>query len=328
MLHARREQETENRRPGAVPGRAVLVVAGLVLLAACGNGRASLPEGVAVAATDSAVSVTDDAGREIRLAHPARRIVSLVPSATETLFALGAGDRVVGRTDYDQGPEAKAIPSVGGGLDPSLEALLALRPELVVGWEEGKDPALRQRLAEQGIAVFAVAIRDTADVFRNVERLGALVGRGTAADSLNRAIRSGLAEVRASVAGRERPSVFYVVWNDPPMTAGPETFIAQLIGVAGGRTVFPDVEQDWPTVALEEIVRRQPDIVVVPVGEMRAHSAARLREAAGWRSLRAVRDGRVVEVPTDLMNRPGPHLAEAARAMRDVLHPEIAAGGR
>ncbi|MBA4156197.1 MAG: cobalamin-binding protein [Gemmatimonadetes bacterium] len=300
--------------------RAALLL--LLALAGCGS-----PEGRTArdgAAADSAVTVTDDAGRTVTLPRPARRVVALIPSATETLFALGAGDRVVGRTDYDEAPEAQHLPSVGGGLTPSLETLLSLRPELVVAWEENKSPALRQRLEEQGIAVFALRTRDTTDVFLTIERLGHLVGHDQAADSLSRSIRAGLAEVRASVQNRPHPSVFYIVWNDPPMTTGPNTFLAQVIGVAGGRTLFPDVQADWPTVSLEEIVRRQPDVVVRPVGEQRAHSAALLRDAPGWRDLRAVREGRVVEVSADLMNRPGPHLAEAARAMRDALHPDLA----
>jgi iron complex transport system substrate-binding protein len=269
----------------------------------------------------AAVSAVDDAGRTVRLDRPARRVLSLVPSGTETLFALGAGEQVVGRTQFDKDPAAAHLPSVGGGLDPSMETLLSLRPELVIAWNADKSPGLRERLEQMGIEVFALETRDTTDVFRNIERLGHLVGRDRAADSLAAHIRGELAAVRAAVRERPRPSVLYVVWNDPPMTAGPNTFIAQVIGVAGGRTVFPDLEQDWPQVSMEEIVRRQPDVVVLPVGEDRAHSVRRLLDAPGWRELAAVREGRMVEVPTDLVNRPGPRLGEAARVMRDALHP-------
>lgn len=292
---------------------ALLLIVGA--LSACADSSGSPPRRLA----DSAVSAVDDAGRTVRLSHPARRVVSLIPSGTETLFALGAGSQVVGRTKYDVAPEMLHLPSVGGGLDPSLEALVALRPDLVVSWEEGKSRGLRQRLEQLGIPVFAIRTRDTVDVFRNVERLGQLVGRDTSAQHLNRSLRRQLAEVRVSVGEGPRPSVMYVVWTDPPMTVGPRTFIAQLVEIAGGRILFPDVEQDWPTVAIEEIVRRQPDVVVLPIGETRAHSVERLRDDPGWRSLSAVRQGRVVQVPADLMNRPGPHIGEAARVMRDAL---------
>lgn len=289
----------------------------LLLLAACGETREGAPP--VPAAVEGAVAVVDDAGDTVRLSRPAHRIVSLIPSANETLLALGAGDRIVGRTRYDEAPELAALPSVGGGLDPSLETLVSLRPELVIAWASEKRSAVRYRLEEMGIPVFAVDPQDTADVFRSIHALGALTGRSPAADSLAASIRGELEEVRASVAGRPRPSVFFVVWNDPPMTAGPETFVAQLIGVAGGRTVFPDLRANWPQVSMEEIVRRQPEVVVLPVGEDGALSLERLRDAPGWRDLRAVREGRVATVPADLVSRPGPHVGAAARALRDAI---------
>lgn len=290
-------------------------------LAGCGEpeARAARP-----AASDSAVAVTDDAGRPVRLPRPARRIVSLIPSANETLLALGAGDRIVGRTRYDQEPALQGLPSVGGGLDPSLETLIALRPELVVAWEGERSRGLRPRLAEMGIPVFGLAADDTADVFRSIQQLGTLSGREHAADSLAASIRSELAALRASVRGRPAPSVFYVVWDDPPMTAGPNTFIGQLIEVAGGRNVFPDAPADWPNVSLEEVVRRQPDFVVFAKGEGDTRSLEALRSAPGWRELRAVREGRVIWIPARLMERPGPQIGRAARALRDALHPELA----
>jgi iron complex transport system substrate-binding protein len=114
--------------------------------------------------------------------------------------------------------------------------------------------------------------------------------------------------------------VFYVVYNDPPMTAGSATFLGQLISLAGGRSIFADLHQSWPTVALEEIVRRQPDVLIVPVGEFRTNTLDRFRRMPGWRDLRAVREGRIVTVPADLSSRPGPAIGEAARVLRDAIH--------
>jgi iron complex transport system substrate-binding protein len=275
-----------------------------------------------VEAGSTAISVVDDAGREVSLARPARRIVSLVPSATEALFALGAGPYVIGRTRYDTAPEVRHLPSVGGGLDPSLETLVALRPELVIGWEEHKSRGLRERLERLGIPLFAVSVRDTGHVFSTISRLGVLVGRDTAAMQLNRSIRGELAEVAASVAGLARPSVLFVVWNDPPMTTGPGTFIAQLVEIAGGTILFPDLPRDWSAVSMEEVVHREPDVVVLPVGGNRAYTREGLARQPGWRELEAVRRGRMVEVPTDLMTRPGPHIGAAAREMRRAIHPD------
>lgn len=292
----------------------------LLALAAC----AEPPPAGEAAAAPAAVAAVDDTGAEIRLAAPAARVVSLVPSATETLVALGALPRLVGRNRHDTAPAVRPLPDVGGMLDPSLEALLALRPDLVVALADDKGERLRRRLREARIPVFAVHARDTADVFRNVERLGRLTGHAREADSLSAALRAELREVRASVEGRPAPSVLYVVWHDPPTIAGPATFISQVIGVAGGRPALTGVREDWPQVSLEELVRRQPEVIVVPVGDSPAHTVARLLDAPGWRELRAVREGRIVEVPGDLVNRPGPHLAEAARRLRDALHPGAA----
>jgi iron complex transport system substrate-binding protein len=237
------------------------------------------------------------------------------------MIALGAGGRLVGRTDFDKGPALDSLPSVGGGLDPNLERLASLRPDLVIGWETHK-PQVRERLRELGIPVFAVRTEDTTDVFRTIRNLGRLTGRAPGADSLAARLRGELEAVRASVAGLPRPSVFFVVWSDPPMTAGPNTFIAQIIGVAGGRTVFPDATQPWPTVSMEEVVRRQPDVVVLPVGES---GSPRIDAGGpGWRELKAMKGRGPVLLPADLVNRPGPGVGETARRLRDALHPERA----
>jgi iron complex transport system substrate-binding protein len=293
----------------------------VVLAAACDAAPARRgPAGSAAGSTDSVVA-TDDAGRVVRLARPARRVVSLLPAGTETLFALGAGDRVVGRTRYDVDPRVARLPSVGGGLDPSLEALLALKPDLVVAFETASSSKVRPRLEALGISVYAIQTQDTADVYRNVRALGHLVGRDAAADSLQRSIRAQLDSVRASVPRGPRPRVLYVASVDPPMMAGARTYIAELLGVAGAAPVETAGADGayWPQISLESLVHRQPDVVMLPVGEDPTASVARLRAEPGWRDLRAVREGRVAVVDADLMNRPGPRIGETARRMREAL---------
>ena len=307
-LHAR-------RRRTILPA----ALAGLLALSACGDpapeARAEAPSGT--------VEVVDDAGLAVRLQRPAQRIVSLVPAGTDVLLAIGARGQMAGRTDFDTGPEVAGLPSVGGGLDPSLETLAALRPDLVLSWETSADAALRTRLRELGIPTYSVAANDTADVFRTLANVGTLAGRRREADSAAAAIRAELDAVRRSVAGRPAPTVLYVAWVDPPMTAGPTTFIAELIRTAGGRPLFEDAKQEWPTVSLEEIVSRRPDVVVIPAGEGAQFSVAALRGVPGWRELEAFRAGRAREVPVEVVNRPGPRLGQAARALRDAIHPDL-----
>jgi iron complex transport system substrate-binding protein len=275
-------------------------------------------------ASDSAVATTDDLGRVVRFGHPVRRIISLIPSATETIVALGAADRVVGRTKYDTEAVLAAVPDIGGGIDPSIEAIVALHPDLVVTWDAEPRQRVREALDRVGIASLNIRAQDTTDLFRSIAQLGALLARGDAARALSARLRAELADVARSVAGRPRPRVFYVVFNDPPMTAGPDTFLGQLVGLAGGENIFADATQLWPTISMEEIVRRRPDVIVLPYGEMRADVLARLRELPGWRDLPAVRAGRIVRVPVDLVNRPGPEIGAAARVLRDAFHPELA----
>lgn len=298
-----------------------------IALVACGTDRSNeLRKTTQPDGASGPIELTDDAGQRVRLEHPAQRVISLLPSATETLIAIGAGKQLVARTRYDVEPEVAALPSVGGSVDPSIEAIVSLHPDLVVAWENDKRLAIRQRLHALGIPIFTLRAQDTTDIYRGIASLGRMTSHDTAAAGVAASVRATLAEIRRSVAGRARPSVFYVVYNDPPMTAGPQTFIAQLISIAGAESIFSDSDQLWPNVAMEEIVRRDPDILVVPVGEFSDNSLDRFRKLAGWRDLRAVREGHVVAVPADLMSRPSPSIARAARVLLAAFHPELAAG--
>lgn len=296
------------------------VTAFLVLLAACpggpedGTGRRP----AAPAGGGPPIELTDDAGQVVRLEAPARRIVSLVPSVTETIVALGEAGRLLARTDYDRGPDVEGLPSLGGGLDPSPEALVALDPDLVVGWSSARDGRLRALLHTAGIPFYAAAIEDTADVFRTFDRVGRLLGVPVAAARLAGAVRDSLEAVTEDRPSRPGPIVLFTLPGDPPRVAGPDTFVAQLVEIAGGRAAFPELEERWPEVSLEAIVARQPDVLVVPV-EPGDRPLAMLAGRAGWRDLEAVRSGRVVGIQADLVTRPGPRLPEAARALQQAL---------
>lgn len=286
-----------------------------VLTAAC----AAPDAGDAAPRTGQAWTVTDDVGRTVALATPAERIISLLPATTETLVALGARDRLVARTDYDD-PALADLPSVGGGLTPNLETVASLRPDLVVAWEEAGTARIRPRLEELGIEVFAVQTRDTADIYANVRRLGTLIGEEARAASLAARLRAGLDSVRASVEGLPSPGVLYLAGNDPPFVAGPNLFIGQMVEVAGGRNVFPELEDESPQMSVEEIVLRQPDLVLM-ASAADGDVAARLVAQPGWSEL--ARSGtRFQALPADVLHRPGPSMVEAAKLLRDAIHPD------
>jgi iron complex transport system substrate-binding protein len=277
------------------------------------------------ATTHGAITVVDDAGDTVHLAAPAKRVISLIPSATETLIALGATDRIVGRTRYDVAKAVEAVPSVGGGIDPSVEAIVGLKPDLVIGWDNDKRRAVREKLATLGIPVFSLRTEDTTDVFRGIGNLGRLVGRDSAASALSGSIRATIDSVRREVAGRPVRRVMFVVYPDPPLTAGPKTFVSQLIGVAGGASVFDDANALWPNVSLEEVVKRAPDLLIVPQGEFKDNAVALFQSRNGWRDLAAVKRGAIAVVPADLVQRPGANIGTATRALEAAIHPEVRA---
>jgi iron complex transport system substrate-binding protein len=262
--------------------------------------------------------VVDDAGDTLALSAPARRIVSLVPSVTGTIVSLGAADRLIARTRYDLDPALAALPSLGGGLDPSIEGIVALRPDLVIAWNARDDRVLVPRLRAAGIPVYVAEIQDTTGVFATLDRVGELLGTEDRADSVAGALRDTFAAVAADVPPGPRPTALYLIAEDPPRSAGPGTFIGQAIEIAGALPAFPEIAEDWPTVALEAVMARNPNVIVLPVG---ADLPARdvLARRPGWRDLPAVREARIVEIEADLLARPGPDLGRAARVLREGL---------
>ena len=278
--------------------------------------------GFALAFATLACAGSGDETDRTGTAQPPRRIISLIPSATETIVALGAADRFVARTDFDVDPVLAHLPSVGEGLTPSLEQLTLLEPDLVIAWPDNTSRSVIGRLGEFGVRVYSPQVQSLPDLRAATLELGDILGLEDAADSLVASIDAELRAVREAVAGRERTSVFYVVWYDPPTTSAAGTFIDELIQLAGGRNVFADAPGLWPQVSMEEVVRRQPDIILVSQTESTPIDLERFSSAVGWRELRAVREGRLVRVDANLYNRPGPRVAEAAQRLARLLHPE------
>lgn len=251
------------------------------------------------------IEIRDAAGRSVRLDGPATRIVSLVPSATRTLRAIGAGDRLVGRTDFDEGDWLDSLPSVGAGLEPSLEAIVSLRPDLVVRFAGDQDRRTPARLDDLGITHLAVRPDRIEDVLETIDMLGRATGRTAAGDSLVDDIRSDLEQVEEQVASQPPLDVAYVLGGTPPWVAGPGTYIHQLIELAGGENVFADLDDLYQAVSPEEIRSRSIDVVLVSGREAFDRSLAP--------------DARI-ELVEESLEVPGPDLASSARRMVELLH--------
>lgn len=308
---------------GAAARGAIAVYGSLAVFALTGceaGRRASVATG----------AVVDDRGRLHDVTAPRTRIVSLIPAVTETLVAIGAADRLVARTRYDDAPEVAALPSVGGGIDPSLEFLAALAPELVVLWASGGSGArLEDRLDEVGVEWYGAALETVEDFRRHAGNLGRLVGLAERADSMIAHMDEQLEGAAGSWAGGDPVKVVYVVQADPPMTVGPGTFLDSVLAAAGAVNAFGDLRGNWPLVSMEEVVRRDPDYVVVPVPgygtpaaapDYRDPAAERLAARPGWSAVPAVSAGRVISVDASLFGRPGPRMGEAALYLATRLH--------
>jgi iron complex transport system substrate-binding protein len=267
--------------------------------------------------------VTDGAGRTVTLDAPARRVVSMMPSVTEWVIAMGATDRLVARTDYDDHPAVADLPSVGGGLTPSVEWLAAREPDLVVAWPDAPSRTLVARLRALGVPVYAAPSETVGEGLDTGRDLGTLLGRDSAAAAVIAEVQAGLDSVAAAVAGRDRPDILFLIGLDPLMAAGPGTFVDQLLERAGGRNALAGMAVLWPQLSLEEVVRRAPEVVIVGSAG-RTDPLAALRGRPGWREVPAVHEGRVHAVDPNLVNRPGPRMDEAARTLARLIHGDVA----
>jgi len=246
-------------------------------------------------------------------AGPSQRIVSLLPSFTEILFDIGAGDRVVGRTQWcDYPPAALAVPSVGEGLPPNIEAVAARRPDLVVLYNAGPNATAAKQLERLGIRTVLIDLNRLEDLGPAARTLGKLTGREQQAESLATAM-DGLA---ARPPPSATTSLAFVVWDNPPIIIGHASYLDQLAAQAGARNVFGDITAPSAQVALETIVARDPQWIAVLSDSAAPPGFAKRRE---WRAVRAVREGHFLFLKGSLFGRPGPRSDEAIRQFRALL---------
>lgn len=259
----------------------------------------------------SAAQVLDDYGRRIELASPARRIVSLAPHLTETLYAAHAGGRLVGAAEFsDFPPEARALPRVGNDAAIDLEAVLALKPDLVVAWPNAATRRPVERIEALGIPVYRSEPRTLEDIARTLERLGALAGAASESAEAARQFRARAAALAARYAALPRVRAFYQVWDRPLLTVNGEHIISRVIALCGGENVFASMPLFVPEVDREAVLRANPDVVLSS-----APGAAGAAWLDAWRvypGVAAVARGQLVAVPAELIQRHTPRILEGA----------------
>ncbi len=300
----------------------------------CPNGLFAAVISIAIAlpspiapATTYPLTLSDALGGSVTLTRRPTRIVSLAPNVTEMLFAIGAGDRVVGVTRYcNFPPKAARLPKVGGYTDLSIEAVLALAPDLVVVSRGNPRPALAA-LSHRGLTLLAAISDETFDEVQHaLRRIGRATDNEREAEAVCRAMQETLAQVDRAVGGIEpRRRVYFGSLSAPFFSAGPGSFIGQCIARAGGDNVAADLASPWPILSLERIVARNPEVIIVGMhggGGDAEQCLQRLRASRVWSQLSAVRNGRVTVMNDDKIYRPGPRLADAVAELARVIYPE------
>lgn len=299
---------------------AILLATLAILVAGCGTATPAAPAAPAATATPAPISITDDAGRSHTFAAPPARIVSIAPSNTEILFAVGAGERVVAVDRFSDYPaEAKTKENVGSYIKPDLEKLIAAAPDVVFATRVHLKEVIPQ-LEARGIPAVVLEPKDLDQVLDRIGLVGKITGREDAARTLVAGLRARIARVSEKIAGAPRPRVFFEI--DPKLfTAGPGTFIDDLIGRAGGTNIAADATTAYPKLGSEIVVLKDPEVIVL-ADEVAGETAEKVKARSGWQSIAAVRSGRIVAIDPNITNRPGPRLVEGLEALARALHPE------
>jgi iron complex transport system substrate-binding protein len=264
------------------------------------------------------IGVVDDSGQSVVLQRPATRIVSLAPHITELLFAAGAGNAVIGVSEHSDYPAAaRTLPRVGGGSGVDLEAVLSLRPELVVAWGSGSPPALLQRLQQLGVPVFVSEPRVMKDIAASLERLGRLSGHEAAASRAVQSFEHRLQKLRERYAGRPPVRVFYQVWQQPLLTINGDHLVSDVIRLCGGVNVFGDLPELAPQVSVESVLQRDPQVIIAggDVPDARSLSDWWRR----WNGISAVQGGHLYTIPEELLERHTLRILDGAGLLCDRL---------
>jgi iron complex transport system substrate-binding protein len=264
-------------------------------------------------------TLTDETGRTVLVADHPHRIICLAPSITDSVFALGAGDDVVAISDYVEYPAAALKkPSVGSILSPSIEAILNLHPDLVLGIPHLNDNSTFDQLRRLGLPVYLIDAHGLAGILRSITDIGQAINRPSQASTLVGQLQRRIDAVHSRVAGKPIVSVFMPLSYDPVVTIGKGSFITEIIAAAGGHSVTADIAQEWPLISMEAVIARAPQSLLLSKdGQI---TLAVLKTRPGWSNLAAVRAGRIYFVDKRI-DLPSPVAIDALEELAQSLHP-------
>ena len=291
------------------------VVLGLLAASCARFGGGSAPSTVGTR------EVVDEAGRHVILPKKIDRVVSLAPNLTEIVYAVGAGDRLVGRTSYcDYPPQAKSVAEIGDTMHPSIERIIALKPQIVLVSTASQLENFTRQLDAQHIAVYVTNPKSLDEVFGSIEKLGELFGTSEIAKRLATELRNRTQAIEASVANTKPVRVFYQVSGEPLYTIGRDAYLTDLIRRAGGFSVTADVPTAFPRYSDEAALASKPDAIILPTGG--SMGTANSTVAAALKNSPAVLNNRVYKINDDHLSRPGPRLVDGLEEIARALHPE------
>jgi iron complex transport system substrate-binding protein len=295
----------------------LFALAALLFFSGCSSGVAPMrKEGEA----GNRRNFTDSLGRAVSVAPNPQRIISLAPNVTEILFALGLESRIAGVTSYCDFPEAaKSKEKIGDTLQPNLEKIISLKPDLVVVSTSSQLENLTRRLDQLAVPVYVTNPRSVREVAASIRSLGEVTGTSERAQSLAAEMQSRIDAVERGVSGLPRPSVLYVLQIGPLITAGRDTFINDLINTAGGKSISGDETADYPQFSRETVVARAPEVIVAPS----SHGVEFVKESdlrRDFATTPAIRSNRIVWVTPDLVDRPGPRIVDGLEQLAKGLH--------
>lgn len=286
------------------------------------NAKEIVQESPSQAHETAGISILDDFGNEIKLEAPAQRIISLAPSNTEILFAVGAGDKVIGVTTFDDYPEeVLQIEKIGDFNGMNLERIIELEPDLVINYGEGITEET-QRLVEAGIQIAGFEPESIEEIVETIKRVGILTGKVAESETLAGEMLEKEAELIGMVQGLKKKTVFYEIWHEPLMAAGPGSFVDQLIQLAGGINVAGDAESEYPQFDLEQLIERNPQVYLT-ANDLPEKTVESIKSRPGYENIEAIKSDQIYLLNGNIMSRPGPRIIEALELLIKAIHPEI-----
>ncbi|MBX2990719.1 MAG: cobalamin-binding protein [Bacteroidetes bacterium] len=268
----------------------------------------------------SQVSIIDDLQRTVILRSPAQRIVSLAPSITETLFAVGAGDQIVGVTDYCNYPaEAKTKQRVGGVINPNIETIISLKPDLIVLSMEGNVREDFNKLTGFGIPVFVTNPRSLDGIYTSISQLGTLTGRAAQAMTVVHSLKTRADSIVLAASASKRHTVLLFVSLQPVIVVGQGTFLAELISLAGGVNTAAKASSTYPAYSREAVLKDNPDVLIF-LSDVLSDPAGLIHLYPEWSTLNAYRQKKIFRIDSDIVSRPGPRAIEGLEALHKLIH--------